>query len=79
VLTLNGKETDTHKAKVGGVAHTPQSVAATKGGGVLRMKLRNANPAAKVTGEDKLPGASNYFIGNDPAKWRTNVPMRWRT
>jgi hypothetical protein len=43
-------------------------------GGVLRMKLRNANPAAKVTGVDELTGTSNYFIGNDPAKWRTNVP-----
>ncbi len=43
-------------------------------GGVLRMKLRNANAAAKVTGVDELPGTSNYFIGNDPAKWRTNVP-----
>ena len=41
---------------------------------VLRMKLRNANPAAKVTGVDELAGTSNYFIGNDPAKWRTNVP-----
>jgi hypothetical protein len=41
---------------------------------VLRMKLRNANAAAKVTGIDELAGTSNYFIGNDPAKWRTNVP-----
>jgi hypothetical protein len=39
----------------------------------LRMKLRNANPAAKITGTDELAGTSNYFIGNDPAKWRTNV------
>jgi len=43
-------------------------------GGVLRMKLRNANPAAKITGTDELAGTNNYFIGNDPAKWRTNVP-----
>ena len=21
------------------------------------------------------PGRSNYFIGNDPTKWRTNVPQ----
>jgi Bacterial Ig-like domain (group 3)/Beta-propeller repeat/Transmembrane protein 131-like N-terminal len=42
-------------------------------GGALRMKLRNANPAAKVTGEDELAGTSNYFIGKDPAKWRTKV------
>jgi len=27
-----------------------------------------------VTGLDELPGKSNYFIGNDPKKWRTNVP-----
>ncbi len=43
-------------------------------GAVLRMKLRNANPAAKVTGTDELAGTNNYFIGNDPAKWRTSVP-----
>ncbi len=43
-------------------------------GGVLRMKLRKANAAAKVTGTDELTGTNNYFIGNDPAKWRSNVP-----
>jgi hypothetical protein len=42
-------------------------------GGVLRMKLRNANAAARITGLDELAGTSNYFIGNDPAKWRTDV------
>ena len=49
---------------------TPQSMT----GSVLRMKLRNANPAAKITGTDELAGTSNYFIGNDPANWRTRVP-----
>jgi len=38
------------------------------------MKLTGANPAARVVGLDELPGKSNYFIGNDPKKWRTNVP-----
>ena len=32
-----------------------------------------ANPAAKVTGEEELPGKINYLIGKDPAKWRTGV------
>jgi len=41
---------------------------------VVRMKLVKANPAAKVTGAEQLPGASNYFLGNDPAKWRSDVP-----
>jgi hypothetical protein len=41
---------------------------------VLHMKLVGANPDAKVSGLDQLPGKSNYFIGNDPKKWRANVP-----
>jgi hypothetical protein len=41
---------------------------------VLRMKLVGANRAVKVKGLDELPGKSNYFFGNDPKKWHTNVP-----
>jgi hypothetical protein len=44
------------------------------GGAVLRMKLLGANAHAGVAGADALPGKSNYFVGNDPNKWRTNVP-----
>jgi len=39
----------------------------------LRLKLEGGNPAVRLTGADPLPGAVNYFIGKDPAKWRTNV------
>src|SRR5881397_4065978 len=46
-----------------------------KGAGtVLRMKLLGANPAPAVAGVGELPGKSNYFVGNDPKKWRANVP-----
>ena len=41
---------------------------------VLRLKLLGANPEAKASGLEELPGKSNYFLGNDPKKWRTNVP-----
>ena len=41
---------------------------------VVQMKLLGANPAAAVNGMGELPGKSNYFIGNDPKKWRTDVP-----
>ncbi|PYL10689.1 MAG: hypothetical protein DME33_00055, partial [Verrucomicrobia bacterium] len=41
---------------------------------VVRMKLVGANPRTSVAGRDELPGNVNYFIGNDPTKWRTNVP-----
>ena len=40
----------------------------------IRMKLVGANPQPKVVGSKKLPGIVNYFIGNDPKKWQTNVP-----
>ncbi len=42
---------------------------------VLRMQLAGANAAPRFTALEKLPGTSNYFIGNDPAKWRTSVPQ----
>jgi hypothetical protein len=41
---------------------------------VLRLKLLNADPNATITGARELPGKVNYFLGNDPKKWRTNVP-----
>jgi hypothetical protein len=41
---------------------------------VLGISLIGANPAAQVRGEEELPGKANYFIGNDPKKWRSNVP-----
>ncbi len=40
---------------------------------IVRMKLLGANARPRVLGVEELPGKSNYFIGNDPTKWRTNV------
>src|SRR5947207_15225606 len=37
------------------------------------MKLVGAKAQSQVGGQDELPGKSNYFIGNDPAKWHTNI------
>ena len=75
VMTLNGKKPSTDLDKIVNASHkSPSSMATPKLGGVLRMKLHNANPAAKLTGRDELAGKTNYFIGNDPTKWRTNVP-----
>ncbi len=42
-------------------------------GHVIRFKW--ANPAARAEGIDRLPGCYNYFIGNDPTRWRTSVPL----
>lgn len=40
----------------------------------LRMKLHGAAPKPEVRGEWQLEGTTNYFLGNDPNQWRTNVP-----
>jgi len=45
---------------------------------IVRLRLQGANSGAKVAGQDELPGKSNYFIGNDPKKWRTRVPTYGR-
>jgi len=41
---------------------------------VLRMQLVGSNPHAQVKGAEELPGKANYFIGNGPAEWRTDIP-----
>src|SRR5215213_2399818 len=43
-------------------------------GSVLRLKMLGANGTPRVEGQDELPGKVNYIVGNDPAKWRRNVP-----
>jgi len=44
----------------------------------LRLEFLSVNPLARLEGDDKLPGIVNYFIGNDPARWRTNIPTYGR-
>jgi len=52
----------------------PSAASSKSAAAVLKMRLVGANPSPRLTGRDELPGKSNYFIGNNPAKWRTNVP-----
>ncbi|MCP5126422.1 MAG: SBBP repeat-containing protein [Gammaproteobacteria bacterium] len=53
-----------------------EAVLALQGKAVIRTQLEGAtrNPEPQMEGLEKLPGISNYFLGNDPAKWRTKVP-----
>jgi hypothetical protein len=37
------------------------------------LKLLNANVKAEISGQDELPGTSNYFPGSDPSMWHSNV------
>jgi len=44
----------------------------------IQFRLSGAAKSPAVIGEDRKPGKVNYFIGNDPTKWRTNVPTYTR-
>ena len=41
----------------------------------VTMHLAGANRSPLVLGVQELEGKVNYFMGNDPAKWRANVSM----
>jgi len=74
VLVLQQREPTTETAQRGRGEPTARPEPAAIKQAVVRMKLEGANPAPAIEGTDRLPGIVNYFIGNDPAKWRTNIP-----
>ena len=61
------------KRKQHGAQAQPESRAQAKST-ALRISLVGAARKPVVSGLEEQPGKANYFIGNDPAKWRTNVP-----
>ncbi|KPL02196.1 MAG: hypothetical protein AMJ73_09055, partial [candidate division Zixibacteria bacterium SM1_73] len=40
----------------------------------VKAKFIGANPNPEIVGEGLMEHKCNYFIGNDPSKWRTDVP-----
>jgi len=40
----------------------------------LKADFVNGNPTPAVSGKDLMEYKCNYFLGNDPQKWRTDVP-----
>jgi Beta-propeller repeat len=57
-------------SRLGGSLALP---AAPETGVALAMNLVGANPHATVSGLDKQAGITNYFIGNDPSQWHTDI------
>ncbi|CUS31324.1 DUF7948 domain-containing protein [Candidatus Nitrospira nitrificans] len=75
VLVLTGREASNVKREAESdppdvIGHESQEYKHS----VVRMQLKGANPSPTVSGMEQLPGVVNYFIGNDPAKWRTKIP-----
>jgi hypothetical protein len=40
----------------------------------VRMTIDGGSETAVIAGENRGEGRSNYFIGNDPENWRTDIP-----
>ena len=47
----------------------------SKASAMVRMELAGANTAPDFSALEQLPGKSNYFIGNNPEDWHTNIPQ----
>lgn len=70
VFRLQQGQPDAGNGPVAPGARMPQSMAEA----IVRMEFVGADPLSRVEGLGKLPGTSNYFIGNDPDNWRTGIP-----
>jgi len=56
-----------------GVTDDGMTLAATSARSPVHIALVNAHPS-EPRGLDPLVTKTNYFLGNDPSRWRTNVP-----
>ena len=52
----------------------PRNKNARASASVVQATLLGGNATAKLTGLERLLTKTNYFIGSDPRKWKTNIP-----
>ena len=57
-----------------GNAHILLRRAGTAAPLAIDLRLAGSRNNLKATGRQALPGKVNYFIGNQPSRWRTDVP-----
>jgi hypothetical protein len=72
VLRDEGRAAE-HPSRAG--ARTPTAHPQSK---VLRMKVVGADASVAAEGLEELAGKANYLVGDDPSKWRTDVPTYGR-
>ena len=73
-LTEPGESGAGGQGRDGGMRLKDQQVRRT----LVRMKFKGGNPGAEAVAREELPSKSHYFLGNDPQKWRPNVPRYGR-
>src|SRR5437879_5667816 len=74
-LTASGAVLSLHKGAPAGARRTPLGLPGEEAATAIALRLRLIGGRdATGTGRGELPGMANYFAGNDPARWRTNIP-----
>jgi Beta-propeller repeat len=53
---------------------TPSGPLVVDGGRVMRLRFEGGRRTFAVHGEGASAAVTNYFVGNDPSRWRRNVP-----
>ena len=71
IMVLNGGATPAGTEQL---ADRPERLQGSSRRSVLRMRLANASRTVLLEGDTKLQGKSNYFIGQNPDNWHTDVP-----
>ena len=51
----------------------PNDISCRADRALIRMSVIGANGTARTVGLERAPGVVNYFVGNDPARWRTRI------
>lgn len=70
VLRLNGAS----RNAMSDAASSPLAEQSNPQPAALRIKFDGASPASRISALNLLPGKSNYMIGDDPKKWRRDIP-----
>jgi hypothetical protein len=70
VLDLKARDAVAPPPRGRDAAVAPASV---RRGCAVYLRFEDSNPAAAPEGRGKLPGETNFFLGHDPASWRTHV------
>jgi hypothetical protein len=74
VLEQGGKETSRQVDKEALPIHNPRSEIENQKGVNLKLSFVGANPHPRLEPFNRLDTRVSYFIGNDPDKWRPDVP-----
>src|SRR6266700_2966108 len=76
VLSLRDDRADAEPTAAGQAAAAGKAVSQASGpaSALVRMKLARSSADPRISGLEQQPGAVNYFVGNDPKKWRTKIP-----